>query len=78
MLGGDFNVVRNKAEKIGVVHNTSSMSHFSHFINDIGCMDLPMSGGKFTWCSNRRDPSYSRLDRFLISPEFVFIFQQLV
>ena len=77
-LGGDFNAVRNKDEKIGVVQNSSSMSHFSLFIDDIGYMDLPMSGGKFTWCSNRRDPSYSRLDRFLIFSEFMLVFQQLV
>ena len=76
-LGGGFNAVKNVEEKIGVVHNTSSMSQFSHFIDDIGCMDIPMSGGKFTWCSNRRDPSYSRLDRFLISSEFVLVFQHL-
>ena len=65
-LGGDFNSVRCEDEKIGMVLNHSAMSHFSHFIDDIGCMDIPLSDGKFTWCNNRLDPSYSRLDRFLM------------
>ena len=78
VLGGDFNSVRSDEEKIGVVFNYPVMSQFSQFINDIGCMDIPLSGGRFTWCSNRLNPSYSRLDRFLISPEFMIVFQKLV
>ena len=76
--GCDFNTVRSEDEKIGVVHNLSAMIHFSQFIDEIDYMDLPMSGSKFIWCSNRRDPSYSKLDRFLISLEFFLVFQNFV
>ena len=78
VFGGHFNIVRNMDEKFGVVHNLSTMIHFSQFIDEIGCMDLPLSRGKFTWCNNRKDPSYSRLDRFLISSKFLLVFQNLV
>ena len=40
-LGGDFNAIRNEEEKVKVVYNTSVMNHFSQFIDEIGCMDLP-------------------------------------
>jgi hypothetical protein len=30
-------------------------------------MDLPLAGGTFTWSNNQENPSWSRLDRFLVS-----------
>jgi hypothetical protein len=32
-------------------------------------MDLPHVGGSLTWSNNRDSPSWSRLDRFLVSSE---------
>ena len=46
------------------------MLEFSDFIYEQGLMDLPLAGGSFTW-SISQDPSlWSRIDRFLVSPEF--------
>ena len=61
-----------------MIFNHSVMSQFFQFIEEIGCMDIPLSGGRFTWCSNKVEPSYSRLHRFLSSPEFMLVFQKLV
>ena len=47
-LGGDFNVVRMTREKIGAVYNQAAMTDFSNFIEEVGLMDLPLSGGRFT------------------------------
>ena len=77
-LGGDFNVVRGTEEKVGVVYNHLAMSEFSNFIEDLGLMDIPLSGGRFTWSSNRLVNTYCRLDRFLISPGFMLGFQNLI
>jgi endonuclease/exonuclease/phosphatase family metal-dependent hydrolase len=33
-------------------------------------MDLLLAGGSFTWSNNQENPSWSRLDRFLISPDW--------
>ena len=47
-LGGDFNIVRSEEEKIGSGFNYSTMLQFSSFIEEIGCIDFPLTGGKFT------------------------------
>jgi hypothetical protein len=44
------------------------MMEFSDFIFEQGLTDLPLTGGSFTW-SNNENPTWSRLDRFLVSPD---------
>ncbi|XVF78437.1 hypothetical protein PTKIN_Ptkin14bG0133000 [Pterospermum kingtungense] len=46
--------------------------------SEAGLIDLSLSGGNFTWCSNRSTPTFCRLDRFLVGPEFLLKFSGLV
>ncbi|XVF49156.1 hypothetical protein PTKIN_Ptkin03bG0245900 [Pterospermum kingtungense] len=78
VLGGDFNIVRSEEEKIGLGYNVGAMATFSSFIESLGLVDLPLSGGKFTWCSNRDQPTFCRLDRFLCSSEVLLNFSSIV
>ncbi|XVF70808.1 hypothetical protein PTKIN_Ptkin11bG0191400 [Pterospermum kingtungense] len=78
ILGGDFNIVRSEEEKIGLTYNMVAMSNFSSFIESVGLVDLPLSGGRFTWSSNRDLPTFCRLDRFLCSSEVLMEFSILV
>jgi hypothetical protein len=66
-IGGDFNVTRFPNERSGDGRFRSDMMDFSDFISEQGLMDLPLAGGTFTW-SNLS--SWSRLDRFLVSPDW--------
>lgn len=68
LLGGDFNTVRCREEKIGRHIDSRSMSDFSTFINELQLIDLQMGGRSYTWY-NRSGEAMSRLDRFLFSPE---------
>ncbi|XVF83508.1 hypothetical protein PTKIN_Ptkin16aG0494200 [Pterospermum kingtungense] len=45
--------------------------------NGAELVDLPLVGGQFTWCNNWEKPSYSRLDRFLLSSGFLEKFPNL-
>jgi hypothetical protein len=68
-IGGDFNVTRFPSERSGE-GSLSAMRDFSDFIFDQGLLDLPLAGGTCTW-SLRPDPLvWSRINRFLISPEW--------
>ena len=69
-IGGDFNVVRFPNERGAGGSISSAMWDFSDFISDQGLLDLSLVGGRFTWSSNQDNPSMSRLDRFLVSPEW--------
>ncbi|GMI78058.1 hypothetical protein HRI_001475100 [Hibiscus trionum] len=71
IIGGDFNVVKTPKEKLGAQIHRKEMNEFEEFIEDIKVVDLPLSGGSFTWCSRREDPSFCRLDRFLVSTEIL-------
>ena len=41
-------------------------------------MDFSLSGGRFTWSSNRSGATFCRLDRFLLSPGFMHEFLSVV
>lgn len=64
-IGGDFNVARYMYERAGVPCSMTTMGEFSNFISELGLLDLPLTGGSFTWSNN---PSMSRIERFLVSP----------
>ncbi|EOY17204.1 Uncharacterized protein TCM_036357 [Theobroma cacao] len=77
-LGGDFNGVRNEKEMIGKSDIDISSTHFKEFINDVMLQDLPLLGAKFTWCSNRNEVAFNRLNRFLVDYGCLVSFNNLV
>jgi exonuclease III len=66
-IGGDFNVIRFPSERSGGRRISAAMREFSDFIFERGLMDLLLTGGLCTWSNTR---SWSRIDRFLISPDW--------
>jgi hypothetical protein len=65
LIGGDFNVVRNRNERKGRTFNHSVSVKFNSFINSNNLIDLKVSDRKFTWSNMRDNPSFACLDRFL-------------
>lgn len=73
-LIGDFNAIKSHGERRGatVQVNRTEIGEFSKFIEDMEVMDIPIFGRKFTWYKS--DGSVmSRLDRFLVSEEWLDI-----
>jgi hypothetical protein len=68
-IGGDFNVTRFPSERSGEAHLCFVMMEFSDFISDQGLMDLPLARGSFTWALSHDPPVWSRIHRFLVSPD---------
>ncbi|KAL4308799.1 hypothetical protein GQ457_01G003850 [Hibiscus cannabinus] len=77
IVGGDFNVVKCREEKVGAAVDDRAMGKFNEFIQCNGLVDLPMGGNFFTW--SRREPHVTAcvLDRFLVSPEVISWFPKL-
>jgi hypothetical protein len=77
-IGGDFNVTCFSSERSSEARMCPAMLEFSDFIYEQGLMDIPLVGGSFTWSSNRDPPSWSRIDRFLVSPSWESQFPDLL
>ncbi|XP_058766091.1 uncharacterized protein LOC131639623 [Vicia villosa] len=71
-IGGDFNSISSLEEKVGKSGRSSKreMSVFNAFIEGMDLVDLPTIGGKFTWF-NSNGQAMSRIDRFLLSEDFI-------
>ena len=64
--------------EIGATYNLSAMSQFSNFIKEYGLMDIPLSGGRFTWCSHKSEATFCRLNRFLFSLGVMYEFPKMM
>jgi hypothetical protein len=73
---GDFNVVRDRNERIGIWVNldrgrSSEMTPFDDFLNNLELVDMPLIGKRFMWFHpngiSLSRLSLSRLDKVLIS-----------
>ena len=73
-MGGDFNVIRKRSEKLGGSRFTFSMRDFDDFIRECELHDPPLQNASFTWSNIQESPVCKRLDRFLYSNEWEFSF----
>jgi hypothetical protein len=77
-IGGDFNAIRYPSERLGDTRHSLAMMEFSDFIFEQGLMDIPLVGGQFTWSNNCENQCWSRIDRFLLSPDWEEQFSDVV
>ena len=70
-LGGDFNVFRRVSEKFNSLTITRSMREFYFLIGELDLVDPNLNNARFTWSNFRQSPICCRLDRFLLSNEWV-------
>ncbi|KAE8729704.1 Cysteine synthase D1 isoform 1 [Hibiscus syriacus] len=74
---GDFNAVLSQEEKERGAVNSVTMNMFRDFVSKANLFDLPLSGGRFTWCNNREAPTFERLDRFLVDQRLLACFPKI-
>ncbi|XP_028060848.1 uncharacterized protein LOC114264432 [Camellia sinensis] len=73
-LGGDFNEIKAIGERKGCVRRDRGMQEFNEFLNNIELVDVPMLGRKYTWSNSQSGACWSRIDRFLLNPEWLVWF----
>ena len=76
-VGGDWNIVCFPSKKLGGGHLSAATSLFSDWINSHSLIDLQLGGASFTWSNHQRPPLTSRLDRFLVSVDWLDLYPEL-
>ncbi|GJY39390.1 putative RNA-directed DNA polymerase, eukaryota [Tanacetum coccineum] len=66
---GDFNEVRNKEDRLNTQFQEKEADDFNDFITTATLIEIPLGGRKFTRISDD-GCKFSKLDRFLVSPNF--------
>ena len=74
LLMDDFNVVLHSGERNGSFRCDLSIREFSEWIEDLGLINIPLHGVKFTW---RRNESKSKLDRGMCCHAWLRMFSNL-
>lgn len=67
IIGGDFNLIREEADKNSGNYNYQLMDAFNNFIGDHQLRELKRSGQKFTWTNKQDRPILVNLDRVFFS-----------
>ncbi|XP_042972959.1 uncharacterized protein LOC122304761 [Carya illinoinensis] len=78
LIGGDFNIIRADAEKIGGVFKAPrAKADFNRWINDCALIDPPRKGNQLSWCNGRIGGRriWARLDRILVNLQFINLFE---
>ena len=73
-LGGDFNVILSQRERSSQGRLSGAMRSFAQTVDDLELIDLPMQGGIATWSGGRNNQSWARLDRFLVTQQWLDMF----
>lgn len=73
-IGSDWNVVRFPSKRSGCNLHTSDMTAFSDWISQHKSVDLQLDGARFTWSNHQHPPSFSCIDRFLVSGDWLDLF----
>lgn len=65
LLVGDFNLYRNPSDRNREGADYGDMLMFNEAISDLGLVELPLRGQRFTWTNKQQPPLLERLDFLL-------------
>jgi len=78
LLGGDFNLIYQAADKNNANLDRAMMGRFRRFLDDMDLKEIPLLGRKYTWSNERRSPTLVRLDRAFCCGDWDNIFPDAV
>jgi hypothetical protein len=62
IIMGDFNLIRKPSDRNKPGGNVNDMLSFNEAISNLGLIEVPLKGKKFTWSNMQHDPLLERLD----------------
>ena len=73
-VGGDFNVTLNLGERSNQGRLTGAMRRFAQVTDELELLDIPVHGGVASWSGGRNNQAWARLDRFLVTQDWLDCF----
>lgn len=70
MVAGDFNVTLKLEDRSNSRHPQHSMMRFRELVNRLELLDLTLHVRKYTWSKEGQNPTFVRLDRFMVNSEW--------
>jgi hypothetical protein len=70
IIGGDFNIMRRPEDKNNNNFNYRWSNLFNAVIKSLELREIEMTGRKYTWSNDLDPPTFEKLDRVLMSPEW--------
>jgi hypothetical protein len=67
LIVGDFNLIRSPEDRNKPGGNLNEMLLFNEAVSNLGLIDIPLKGRKFTWSNMQDAPLLQRLDWFFTS-----------
>jgi hypothetical protein len=67
IIMGDFNFIRKPSDRNKPGGDVNEMLLFNDVISNLGLVELPLKGRKFTWSNMQQDPLLEKLDWFFTS-----------
>ena len=77
-LGGDFNVTLSLEERSNQGRLTSAMRRFAQVVDDLELLDIPLQGGVASWSGRRNNQAWAKLDRFLVTQDWLDCFSGVI
>ena len=68
---GDFNVILSQRERSRQGRLTGAMRRFALIVDELGLVDLSLQGGLLTWNGGWNNQSWTKLDRFLVTQNWL-------
>ncbi|RVX09019.1 LINE-1 reverse transcriptase-like [Vitis vinifera] len=77
-LGGDFNVTLSLEERSNQGRVSGAMRRFAQVVDDLELLDIPLQGGVASWSGGRNNQAWARLDRFLVTQDWLDCFSGII
>ena len=77
-LGGDFNVTLSLEERSNQGRVSGAMRRFAQVVDDLELLDIPLQGGVASWSGGRNNQAWARLDRFLVTQDWLDSFSGII
>lgn len=74
LILGDFNLIYQEEDKNNSNLNRRLMGAFRAAINHLHLKEIKLNGRRFTWSNQQDNPTLTRIDRFLCTPEWELTF----